>query len=831
MSHSIDSRLTTGPSSTPSSSSAASSPKLPPANAAGPESNGFPPRGSSIQPPRSSTPLSSTQLADRSQSSSRPSTPDGFGRSSYLSSAILSPFLGSSPIKSDPRENAPDDARTIVSRAFVPHVAVLASEDTDELARDKGFEGGFRELLRPFGDLVQGKVTVRDSNGLSRTFTDFGVRFVGLGDGLEDPSPRAKSPDPYGPEDQVPPPSGRRTGGDISYVEQLVKWHLDLQGHGDNQLNDEPSNGDQVGGSSQARTSSIFRLYLKSLLSGLPLMPHETFNHPAACMIAISSRNKAPIEALRKLYEIGSRGEGRLPSWVNSEYLRYYVLVHDEDQSDITQSSQLFDQMKRHFGTHCHLLRIRGVRTLPSDDGAVEASTCEWRSAAEEMAELQIQSNPDEHLEPKYLVETDIAAIRTLVREMTTQSVIPTMERNISVWNNEIAAKRRTFTGRVFSVGRRWAGLGTSSRSASQDPPSTPGGSHSNYNTIYGFYNPASPQALLRKLADYAFMLRDYKFAAEIYEMLKRDFNNDKAWRYYAGSHEMALISTLQLPPSSPSSSSSKSKPDALDALLDTALYSYQTRCGYQFGALRCLVVAVDQLLARNGAAAADDAARWAGRALRDQDQDQDQQMLGPVGTALFHRKIAFCYQARDQGLDADAEADMAGAGRSWGRGGRRRKAGFWMLLAAERWLELREYGLAEECLVEGLRGYGVDTRREVLDERLSSWEGIAEWVTGLQERIADGGATLLPEQEETETETETGDEGAGDNDTMVESQILVQPRRQTTEVAANVKDVKADKQIKRGDEEHEEEHLDPLGAGRISKMRLSSDRPAGLMP
>lgn len=48
-------------------------------------------------------------------------------------------------------------------------------------------------------------------------------------------------------------------------------------------------------------------------------------------------------------------------------------------------------------------------------------------------------------------------------------------------------------------------------------------------------YPHTSPEAQMRKLADYAFMLRDYQFARSVYDSVKRDFSADKAWKYYAG--------------------------------------------------------------------------------------------------------------------------------------------------------------------------------------------------------------------------------------------------------------------------------------------------------
>lgn len=39
----------------------------------------------------------------------------------------------------------------------------------------------------------------------------------------------------------------------------------------------------------------------------------------------------------------------------------------------------------------------------------------------------------------------------------------------------------------------------------------------------------------MRKLADFAFMIRDYKFAHTIYDTVRRDYATDKAFKYHAG--------------------------------------------------------------------------------------------------------------------------------------------------------------------------------------------------------------------------------------------------------------------------------------------------------
>lgn len=291
------------------------------------------------------------------------------------------------------------DPRSLILRSLVPHIAIHASADTDELAQEKGCQDGFWGMLRPFGEQVHGRVTIRDSVGASRSWEDFGVRFVKLGDGLGDPGSverrgtefAAQQENDLSVESQVSRTSraaALRTGGNLGQIEELVDRHVSYAESNSNNHELDSAGLNENNTISTPTTSPFYTLYLRRLLSGLPLSPHETFSHPVACIIAISSRNPSPIEALRQLYESTSRGDSRLPQWVNADYLRYYVLVHDEELDDIAKSTALFEQMKRHFGLHCHLLRLRSSQCVLSDDDSVPVPRCEWISAAEELAEM-----------------------------------------------------------------------------------------------------------------------------------------------------------------------------------------------------------------------------------------------------------------------------------------------------------------------------------------------------------------------------------------------------------------------------------------------------------
>lgn len=647
--------------------------------------------------PSLSSIFASTASLPQSRHSSGSSTP--IAGSVFSPSTLNGTFSPSLAIS-----GRPDEPKNVILRAFAPHVGVLASTDTEEILRQKGFAGGFLDLIRPYGETVSGKVTIRDSIGASKTYDDYGIRFVGLRDGLGQPRPSSNRPTYEVKRDSA---NGRlsrekarssldllRIGGNVSQIEELIDRHLsysEFHSHNPTDYLTAKEGGEESSETSSPDTvSPFYSLYIRRLLSAIPLSPHETFSHPVGCVIAISSRSPSPIEELRRLYQSTNTGDDRLPQWVNNEYLRYYVLVHDEDHDDINKSIALYEQMKRHFGLHCHLLRLRSAQCVASDDDSVRLPQSAWISAGEELAEIQRRESTEDVEDPTpFLFESDATAVRTFVRELVMQSIIPSMERLSATWNEHIATRRRGITGRLTSLTKRWTPFGTGRNSSSPVPglqPSGPG--NSNYDSLQGFYRPDTPEALMRKLADFAFMLRDYKLAQSTYDLLRQDYENDKAWKYYAGANEMTTISTLLL--STPLTS--KSRAENLDRMLEASLNSYVHRCIAPYYALRSLILSVELLKIR-GQSTADDAAKWASRIL-------EMGLVGPFGHALVMERTAACYFERK------------GVG-SMNWGSKKRKAAFWSTLSAEEFLKLGKISQAEKCLKEAVSLYGLDKEQE----------------------------------------------------------------------------------------------------------------------
>lgn len=577
--------------------------------------------------------------------------------------------------------NSPnDDLRETILASFAPRIAVVASEDTDEIAKEKGFLNGFYGLLRPFAEKVLGKVVVRDSIGTSKAWENFGVRLIQY---RHDPQPVVSPTD----QKQSRQPNNSRASKDTSVQSSSFFAPDEQQDPTDTILESslrstflasESSAADYNHDKNQLENpeerSSAHLIHIRKLLSGTLQVPYETFSHPVACIIAVSSRNQGPLEEIRQLYSVSGRANIKIPPWVSVDYLRYYVLVHDEDRDDVTKSTALFDLMKRHFGLHCYLLRIRSVQCVETDDDRFSMPECLWTSAAEEKEDLE-QLSRHGRSGQDFIFDSDATAIRGFIREMVTQSMIPYMEGRIVTWNDQIASKRRGIGGRFMSLSKKWTGFG-SSRGSTSATSSVSTSSSSNYDAARGYYLPESPEAMLRQLADYAFMLRDFKLAFSTYETLRTDFSNDKAWLYHASASELAGVSYLlisQIP-------SNRSKSEIVDQKIDAALYSYLARCSMPTGAVRALILTIELLTGR-GSAAADDAAKWAIRLL-------DLAILSPFQQALVTERIA------------DINRSQSGSG-PLGLGSRRRQSVLWNTLSTNLWAKLDIPGRASIRLHE----------------------------------------------------------------------------------------------------------------------------------
>ena len=282
-----------------------------------------------------------------------------------------------------------------------------------------------------------------------------------------------------------------------------------------------------------------------------------------------------------------------------------------------------------------------------------------------------------------YLPESDATAIRAFLREMVTQSIVPFMENKMMTWNDQVASRRRGISGRFITLSKRWTGFG-SSKNVPSSPGAAAGSSGSNYNHQQGFYPPGTPEATMRQLGDYAFMLRDWRLAFSTYDFLRTDFSHDKAWAYYAAVNEMAAISSLLIS----QTFNSRLKSENIDQMLENAAYSYLTRCSMPTNVVRCVTLATELLQARDSVAT-EDAARWGSRLL-------EFSVLTSFAQTLMTERLADCYAFR-----TNASPTLPN--------GRRRQAALWNVLASDCWIRLDKLSHARHRLQLARELYDTD--------------------------------------------------------------------------------------------------------------------------
>lgn len=595
--------------------------------------------------------------------------------------------------------------KSLISKAFAPHISVTASQDAEDLCKEMGFTD-LLDLLAPLGDDISGRVTVRDSQAVSTSFDDFAVRFTASPEKLNNNNNQSPPPTEASLPLSPTSPSSNSTHTNSPSSPSSSAYALFQKPGLEKYIEQVVSNRSKSSSSSKPpRHDAVYVDLFQKLLADFPVSPFETFSHPVAGIVAISSNNHQPIETLSALYN--QSHDPSVPEYVNKEYLRYYLLLHDE-QSDLSKSNALFEKMKRHFGLQCHMVRIR--RPIIHET-AIEYPTSKWISytLAGQEPRPPVTIHPD-----------DLDSLKSTVRELVVQSVIPFMERCVTTWNDQYASSRRGIAGRFFSASRKYFASTNKSSSIFGQAPSFPFSSplssstsavssaaaaaNGNYNPVTSTYGYLSPEALLRKLADFAFMLRDYKFAYSTYELLKRDFTNDKAWSYLAASQEMCAVSYLLS--AEGNSLTVKSRTDVIEFMLDQSTYSYISRCSMPSYALRCILLASELMCTtRSPTAASEGASRWILKAL-------NEKLVGPLGSALLLERVSNSYschgiisasnadgqlQSQNQLQNQAPATDNSVGGEpkqligstttsTRMKNSRDRKAAFWMLLAAREW-------------------------------------------------------------------------------------------------------------------------------------------------
>ncbi|KAF9076140.1 ER-golgi trafficking TRAPP I complex 85 kDa subunit-domain-containing protein [Rhodocollybia butyracea] len=245
----------------------------------------------------------------------------------------------------------------------------------------------------------------------------------------------------------------------------------------------------------------------------------ETWNHPAAIILAVSTNTPNPLQAISNLHSRAIE----LPSWVDPVYLRYTLIVHPKESAlSDEESSALFNAVKKQYGLHSYLLPL-DMPNPPPAPVPVPTPKPRLPLAGSDSMEASLVTNT------LRMNEKDIQQTAKFTREFLVMSLIPWMEKCVLDWNESFVSTRR-LPSRLFSSTRRLFGTPSPSPTPPPNHRSTPSRA-STYTApatttaAAAAATQAAPGGLpqQRRLAEFATILGDFKLAVTVWEALSKE--------------------------------------------------------------------------------------------------------------------------------------------------------------------------------------------------------------------------------------------------------------------------------------------------------------------
>jgi len=469
-----------------------------------------------------------------------------------------------------------------IKRIYSPLIGVVESKDVEDLFKECNFNS-IVEFLTPYGHSIkpQGRqFTYQDAQGQTVTINDFSLRFINF-NYLREQN--------YANIDKV--------------ALKLLKKYKDVNEFDLlSKINPNERPNDDIIDDIEENTP-WFREYKNVVNSIVSVSEHESFDHPLASFIFVSTNNNNPLSSFEQLQKAIDSHPIFNTKYVDPNIIKHYILIHDKRHTPDTEVENLKAQMKKIFGLQFDVLTLdfNGEEELSKNENPQgKAKVDFWKESmiTQEYLNLLLQnsfsagdSSPQSFNSPvnneglplfrdvdknsKYIEKAELIEYgkkissgdnkrtQIFLSDFVGLSLLPFMERNIHHLNEQVASARRGIN-RFFNAGRKY--FGNSSRQIQQKNIIA---------TIDGLnrYSYQSAEAQMRKLADLSFMLCDFKFAYSVYDNVKKDFNsNDQDRKYYAGTQGMIVLCLLMY----------NSVKLNIDTIMENSILNYN-KCKAQF--------------------------------------------------------------------------------------------------------------------------------------------------------------------------------------------------------------------------------------------------------
>ncbi|KAJ2704145.1 hypothetical protein FB645_003509 [Coemansia sp. IMI 203386] len=443
--------------------------------------------------------------------------------------------------------------KDFVAKALCPRILVVSSADITDSCQVNNLES-LSELIEPFGQDVSTQITIQDGQGAPYFLDKINIRFIS--DFIIEKQKQLSNTEVDELVKNCVIGSAAADSADPAFIK-------DSSG-----IDKEAAANEEI-----SIWSPWYTLFRQQWVNSMQASEHESFMHPVACLLAVSGSDADPVGSLRNLANHAVVRRAQTQSFAGTNMMLFYMVIHDERHATDTHNvDHRFDQVRKAFGQNCSLLRINSNTDLIGASDSSERTKISgiWSNSR---AALQPLAPVPEKVYGGMLTMRDVAALRDAVKQMMVRGVIPHMQYVVRQLSDHTANQRRGITGRLFSAGRRYFG---NAGKASSMLTGVDGETYFRYD---------SPEAMMRQLADYSFMLKDFRFAQSVYQVARRDFLAEKAWKCYAGAQEMVGLCKLMWEIQATKAEFDSNFDDAI------TIYLHKSHCSHPFLAIRSVIL------------------------------------------------------------------------------------------------------------------------------------------------------------------------------------------------------------------------------------------------
>ncbi|KAG5420740.1 hypothetical protein I9W82_002621 [Candida metapsilosis] len=317
----------------------------------------------------------------------------------------------------------------------------------------------------------------------------------------------------------------------------------------------------------------------------------ETFNHPVAQVFVIDYDHDS-VDDLRKM--IVEFRNYNFPKYFQIDDLLMHVfVVFDSTKYNASELSSFQSNIRVKLNIESTLLAVKASGN--DEEKPVTLSLIENCTIEEHLQRLSLHEATSTFSMPASIDTSIKFGINTFINKC----LIPHMQNKVRTWDDQVLQPKKSITGRFFSASRKLFNNNSDSNLVSSTSTSS---HHSSFNHRENQYYKSSPEQMTRKLADWTLMLRDYKYAYSTYDVVRKDYSNERAWLYVASTQEMCIVSLLLQHTTNSSNPPDRNtlrriKHDIIEPYMDSLSYTFKSRLNLKSYSLASFVIVVELLL------------------------------------------------------------------------------------------------------------------------------------------------------------------------------------------------------------------------------------------